>query len=70
MFNNAGIVGAMGPIDEIPLAEYEVTMAVLLRSVFLGCTRRPGDETTGIRGHPVDVGRGWCVRRPRSARAS
>lgn len=36
IFNNAGIVGAMGPIDEIPLAEYEFTMAVLLRSVFLG----------------------------------
>lgn len=36
MFNNAGIVGAMGPIDEIPLEEYEFTMAVLLRSVFLG----------------------------------
>jgi NAD(P)-dependent dehydrogenase (short-subunit alcohol dehydrogenase family) len=36
MVNNAGIVGAMGPIDEIPLAEYEFTMAVLLRSVFLG----------------------------------
>ena len=36
MFNNAGIVGTMGPIDEIPLEEYEFTMAVLLRSVFLG----------------------------------
>lgn len=36
MFNNAGIVGAVGPIDEIPLAEYEFTMGVLLRSVFLG----------------------------------
>jgi NAD(P)-dependent dehydrogenase (short-subunit alcohol dehydrogenase family) len=36
IFNNAGIVGAMGPIDEIPLTEYEFTMAVLLRSVFLG----------------------------------
>jgi len=36
MFNNAGIVGAVGPIDEIPLEEYEFTMAVLLRSVFLG----------------------------------
>ena len=36
MFNNAGIVGAVGPIDETPLAEYEFTMAVLLRSVFLG----------------------------------
>jgi NAD(P)-dependent dehydrogenase (short-subunit alcohol dehydrogenase family) len=36
MFNNAGIVGAIGPIDELPLEEYEFTMAVLLRSVFLG----------------------------------
>jgi NAD(P)-dependent dehydrogenase (short-subunit alcohol dehydrogenase family) len=36
MFNNAGIIGAHGGIDEIPLDEYEFTMAVLLRSVFLG----------------------------------
>jgi NAD(P)-dependent dehydrogenase (short-subunit alcohol dehydrogenase family) len=36
MFNNAGIVGTHGGIDEIPLDEYEFTMAVLLRSVFLG----------------------------------
>jgi NAD(P)-dependent dehydrogenase (short-subunit alcohol dehydrogenase family) len=36
MFNNAGITGAHGGIDEIPLDEYEFTMAVLLRSVFLG----------------------------------
>jgi NAD(P)-dependent dehydrogenase (short-subunit alcohol dehydrogenase family) len=36
MFNNAGIIGAHGAIDEIPLDEYEFTMAVLLRSVFLG----------------------------------
>jgi NAD(P)-dependent dehydrogenase (short-subunit alcohol dehydrogenase family) len=34
--NNAGIVGALGPIDEISLEDYEFTMAVLLRSVFLG----------------------------------
>lgn len=36
MFNNAGIVGAVGPIDEIPLDEYEFTVGVLQRSVFLG----------------------------------
>src|SRR3954447_23320912 len=36
LFNNAGIIGAHGGIDEIPLEEYEFTMAVLLRSVFLG----------------------------------
>ena len=37
MVNNAGIIGAHGAIDEIDLAEYEFTMAVLLRSVLLGC---------------------------------
>ena len=36
LFNNAGIIGAHGGIDEIRLEEYEFTMAVLLRSVFLG----------------------------------
>lgn len=36
MFNNAGIVGAVGPIDETPAEEYDATMAVLLRGVFLG----------------------------------
>jgi NAD(P)-dependent dehydrogenase (short-subunit alcohol dehydrogenase family) len=36
MVNNAGIVGAVGPIDETPLDEYEFTIAVLQRSVFLG----------------------------------
>ena len=36
MFNNAGIVGAVGPIDEMPLEEWQFTMDVLLKSVFLG----------------------------------
>jgi len=36
MFNNAGIVGAVGPIDELQVEEYDATMAVLLRGVFLG----------------------------------
>src|SRR5260370_12730755 len=36
MCDDAGIVGAHGGIDEIPVEEYEFTMAVLLRSVFLG----------------------------------
>ena len=36
MFNNAGVVGASGPIDELTLDEYEFVQAVLLRSVFLG----------------------------------
>lgn len=36
MFNNAGVVGASGPIDELTLEEYEFVQGVLLRSVFLG----------------------------------
>ncbi len=36
MFNNAGVVGASGPIDELTVDEYEFVQAVLLRSVFLG----------------------------------
>jgi len=35
MFANAGIVGAIGPIDEIPIEEYDATMAINLRGVFL-----------------------------------
>jgi NAD(P)-dependent dehydrogenase (short-subunit alcohol dehydrogenase family) len=36
MFNNAGFGGAVGPIEDIPADEYDVTMNVLLRGVFLG----------------------------------
>ena len=36
IFNNAAIGGAGGPIDEIPMEGYDVTMAVNLRSVFMG----------------------------------
>ncbi|MDE0652305.1 MAG: SDR family oxidoreductase, partial [bacterium] len=36
MFNNAGIVGARGPIDQIPAPEWEFTIDVLLHGVFYG----------------------------------
>lgn len=36
VFNNAGIVGATGPIADLRLDEYEATMAVLLRGAVLG----------------------------------
>lgn len=36
VFNNAGIVGATGPLDETPADEYDATMDVLLKSVFFG----------------------------------
>lgn len=37
MVNNAGIVGAVGPIAEITSEAFDQTMAVLSRAVFLGC---------------------------------
>ncbi|MGH7622769.1 MAG: SDR family NAD(P)-dependent oxidoreductase, partial [Gemmatimonadaceae bacterium] len=36
MFNNAGLGGTNGPIEETPIDEYDRTMNVLLRGVFLG----------------------------------
>ena len=36
MFNNAGIVGARGPIDQTPDAEWRFTIDVLLGGVFYG----------------------------------
>lgn len=35
MVNNAGIIGTLGPIDTIPVDEWDATVAMLLRSVFL-----------------------------------
>lgn len=36
LYNNAGIGGVSGPIEEIAIEEYDRTMRVLLRGVFLG----------------------------------
>ena len=36
MYNNAGIVGAVGPIDTTPADEWNATMNVLLHGVFYG----------------------------------
>ena len=36
MLNNAGIGGAIGPISETSIEDWDYSMAVLLRSVFLG----------------------------------
>ena len=36
IFNNAGIAGVMGPLEEISLEDFDATLAVLLRGVFLG----------------------------------
>src|SRR4051794_5186507 len=36
LFNNAGFGGALGPIEKTTLADYDLTMDVLVKSVFLG----------------------------------
>ncbi|MFN2375866.1 MAG: SDR family oxidoreductase, partial [Candidatus Binatia bacterium] len=36
IFNNAGFGGTAGPIAEIPVEEFDATIGVLLRGVFLG----------------------------------
>jgi NAD(P)-dependent dehydrogenase (short-subunit alcohol dehydrogenase family) len=36
IFNNAGIGGALGPIADTPVEEFDLTFAVLVRGVFLG----------------------------------
>lgn len=36
MFNNAGIVGAVGPIDTTPAKEWQATLDILLNGVFYG----------------------------------
>lgn len=36
MFNNAGIIGAVGPIDEVAVDDFDATVAVHLRGTFLG----------------------------------
>lgn len=36
MLNNAGIVGAIGPIDTTPAAEWQATLDILLNGVFYG----------------------------------
>jgi NAD(P)-dependent dehydrogenase (short-subunit alcohol dehydrogenase family) len=36
IFNNAGFGGVLGPIEDIPVEEFDLTMDVLVRGVFLG----------------------------------
>src|SRR5262245_5494463 len=36
MFNNAGLPGAVGPLDKVSVEDWDRTFAVLVRGVFLG----------------------------------
>lgn len=42
MFNNAGIVGAIGPLDTTPAAEWQRTLDILLNGVFYGMKHASG----------------------------
>ena len=51
VFNNAGIMGALGPIASIPVEEYAFTIAVNLLGTFLGLkhgARVMGDQGSGV----------------------
>jgi NAD(P)-dependent dehydrogenase (short-subunit alcohol dehydrogenase family) len=51
MFNNAGFGGVGGPIEDLDMAGYDSTMAVLLRGVFLGAkhaTRQMKKQGNGV----------------------
>ena len=59
LVNNAGL-GQFGPVDDLPLDEWDVQMDTNLRGVFL-CTReavplmRAQNEDTGFGGHVVNI---------------
>lgn len=36
MYNNAGVAGAVGPIEKVSAADFDKTVAILLRAAFLG----------------------------------
>lgn len=36
VFNNAGFGGAIGPLEDTPVEDYDITMDVLVKGVFLG----------------------------------
>ncbi|MFK8040916.1 glucose 1-dehydrogenase [Congregibacter sp.] len=42
MFNNAGIVGAIGPMESTPAAEWQLTLDILLNGVFYGMKHASG----------------------------
>ena len=49
MFKNHGLVGATGPIEAVASDDWDKTISVLLRSVFLGikCAVEPMREAGG-----------------------
>jgi NAD(P)-dependent dehydrogenase (short-subunit alcohol dehydrogenase family) len=54
LVNNAGIA-ALAPLDEFPLEDFDHTVAVNLRAVFVG---RPSEATSGWGKKPERNGRG------------
>ena len=69
LFNNAGFGGALGPIESTTVADYDLTMDVLLKSVFLGIKHvTPLMKATGygqgyryVHDHPAARGTMACL---------
>jgi NAD(P)-dependent dehydrogenase (short-subunit alcohol dehydrogenase family) len=75
-FNNAGLGGALGPIDQISVESWDRTFAILLRSVFLGiniqsrrCAKRAADRSSRPRRSPESSARPdrWFTASPKPA---
>ena len=55
MFNNAGIVGAIGPLDTTPTEEWKLTLDILLNGVFYGMKHASGYMKEARRGSIVSM---------------
>ena len=65
---NAGIGGAIGPITETTVAEWDTSFSFLVRSVYLGCQMfGTADARQSWRHYSGDRQRCWTVGRRRAA---
>lgn len=55
MVNNAGVLGETGPIAETEVADWDATLAVLLRSVFFGVKHAAAQMITQGNGSIINV---------------
>lgn len=53
MKQRAGIIGAGDPIDRTPVEESDLTVSMLLRSIFFAFKRRARNEESSAGGGPL-----------------
>src|SRR3990172_1264323 len=69
LFNNAGFVGARGPIDTIPVDEFDLTLGVLLRAglpedIARAALWLASDDASFVNGQAIVVDGGLTSGRP------